>query len=122
MEKEKVKVSEEEEMEFKDCEGEEEKEDNIEISDEIERSKVGIMRALAEREDPSVKVLFFKLFPFSFLLFFLLFKVCISFYVLVLDILLNIALTWFLSWSFFFLSVILVIHKDLDQINYFSYV
>ncbi|XWS54102.1 hypothetical protein CRYUN_Cryun10bG0059500 [Craigia yunnanensis] len=68
MEKEKVKESEEEEMKFKDCEGEEEmefkdcegeeeeeKEDNIEVSDEIERSKIGIMRALAEREDPSAK-------------------------------------------------------------------
>ncbi|EOX99604.1 Sec14p-like phosphatidylinositol transfer family protein isoform 1 [Theobroma cacao] len=57
-EKEKVKQSEEEtEMEFKDCEGEQEEEkvDRIEISDEIERSKVGIMRALVEREDPSAK-------------------------------------------------------------------
>ncbi|XP_022727320.1 patellin-4 [Durio zibethinus] len=58
MEKQKAKESkeeEEEEMEFKDCEDEEEKEDKIEISDEIERSKVGIMRALVEREDPSAK-------------------------------------------------------------------
>ena len=49
-------------MEFKDCEEEEEKEEKLEISDEIERSKVGIMRALVEREDQSAKVLFFKFF------------------------------------------------------------
>ncbi|XWS63476.1 hypothetical protein CRYUN_Cryun06bG0100700 [Craigia yunnanensis] len=55
MEKQKAKASDEEEMEFKDCEGEEEKEEKIDISDEIERSKVGIMRALVEREDPSAK-------------------------------------------------------------------
>ncbi|KAA3467973.1 random slug protein 5 [Gossypium australe] len=56
---------EEEEMEFKDCENhgqqaqqqqeEEEEEEKIEIGDEIIRSKIGIMRALAERDDPSVK-------------------------------------------------------------------
>ncbi|XVE92693.1 hypothetical protein REPUB_Repub01dG0121400 [Reevesia pubescens] len=57
MEKEKAKESEEEveEMEFKDSEEKEQKEEKIEISDEIERSKVGIMRALIEREDPSGK-------------------------------------------------------------------
>ncbi|XVE66078.1 hypothetical protein DITRI_Ditri08aG0052300 [Diplodiscus trichospermus] len=73
MEKDKVKKIEEDAMEFKDCEEremefkdceeremefqdcEEEKEDKIEISDEIERSKVGIMRAFVEREDPSAK-------------------------------------------------------------------
>ncbi|XWS68731.1 hypothetical protein CRYUN_Cryun04dG0116800 [Craigia yunnanensis] len=55
MEKLKAKESEEEDMEFKDCEGEEEKEEKVEISDEIERSKVGIMRALVEREDQSTK-------------------------------------------------------------------
>ncbi|XVF02109.1 hypothetical protein REPUB_Repub04eG0147900 [Reevesia pubescens] len=56
MEKDKAAMEshEEEEMEFKDCEGQE-KEEKIEISDEIERSKVGIMRALVEREDPSAK-------------------------------------------------------------------
>ncbi|KAG8502129.1 hypothetical protein CXB51_002131 [Gossypium anomalum] len=55
---------EEEEMEFKDCENhsqqaqqqqQEEEEEKIEIGDEIIRSKIGIMRALAERDDPSVK-------------------------------------------------------------------
>nr|KJB12430.1 hypothetical protein B456_002G021200 [Gossypium raimondii] len=53
---------EEEEMEFKDCENhsqqaqqQEEEKEKIEIGDEIIRSKIGIMRALAERDDPSVK-------------------------------------------------------------------
>ncbi|KAK8622415.1 hypothetical protein V6N13_117332 [Hibiscus sabdariffa] len=71
MEKEKEKKpkepeeeeEEEEEMEFKDCENEdqtqpqeeEEEEQKEAIEDEVERSKVGIMRALAEREDPSAK-------------------------------------------------------------------
>nr|KJB12436.1 hypothetical protein B456_002G021200 [Gossypium raimondii] len=51
---------EEEEMEFKDCENhsqqaqqQEEEKEKIEIGDEIIRSKIGIMRALAERDDPS---------------------------------------------------------------------
>ena len=66
MEKQKAKASDEEEMEFKDCEGAEEKEEKIEISDEIERSKVGIMRALVEREDQSAKVLFFKFLLIQF--------------------------------------------------------
>ncbi|KAK5844070.1 uncharacterized protein LOC108483568 [Gossypium arboreum] len=65
MDKEKKlkQTQEEEEMEFKDCENhsqqaqqeEEEEEEKIEIGDEIIRSKIGIMRALAERDDPSVK-------------------------------------------------------------------
>nr|KJB12434.1 hypothetical protein B456_002G021200 [Gossypium raimondii] len=60
---------EEEEMEFKDCENhsqqaqqQEEEKEKIEIGDEIIRSKIGIMRALAERDDPSVKVLIWFIF------------------------------------------------------------
>ncbi|GLT86783.1 hypothetical protein SLE2022_049010 [Rubroshorea leprosula] len=51
---EKVKECEEEmELEFKDCEGK--REEEIAITDEIERSKIRIMRALVERETPSAK-------------------------------------------------------------------
>ncbi|KAE8703065.1 Sec14p-like phosphatidylinositol transfer family protein isoform 2 [Hibiscus syriacus] len=60
MEKEKKAETEEnhdkEEMEFKDREnGGQEEEQKEAIGDEVERSKIGIMRALAEREDPSAK-------------------------------------------------------------------
>lgn len=81
MDKQKAKETEkeEEEMEFKECENEEvevaeeeQKEDRIEIPDEIERSKVGIMRALVEREDPSSKVRRLLKFPtLTFSLYFL---------------------------------------------------
>ncbi|XVF66743.1 hypothetical protein PTKIN_Ptkin10aG0062100 [Pterospermum kingtungense] len=58
MDKQKVKENEEEEeMEFKASKNQEEEEekDKIEITDEIERNKVGIMRALVEREELSAK-------------------------------------------------------------------
>ncbi|KAE8669619.1 putative beta-1,4-xylosyltransferase IRX10-like [Hibiscus syriacus] len=43
-------------MEFKDCDNEGQEEEQKEaIGEEVERSKIGIMRALAEREDPSAK-------------------------------------------------------------------
>lgn len=47
-------AKEEEEMEFKDCK-EEKEAGEMEIGDEVEWSKVGIMRAVVEREDPSAK-------------------------------------------------------------------
>lgn len=48
-------------------------------SDEIERSKIGIMRALTEQEDPSVKVLSINpilhfVYPFHFFSYFCLFS------------------------------------------------
>lgn len=49
-------------------------------SDEIERSKIGIMRALTEQEDPSVKVLSINpilhfVYPFHFLVIFVYFQI-----------------------------------------------
>lgn len=39
--------------------GAEEDEREFEESDQIEKSKIGIMRAVVEREDPSAKVVFY---------------------------------------------------------------
>jgi hypothetical protein len=59
-----------EKEEWKDGVGANEAENSFSMeSNEIEQSKVGIMRALVEAEDPSAKVpssLFFGLLPFSF--------------------------------------------------------
>lgn len=47
-------------MEFKDSDkGKQQLQENGEQTNEIERSKIGIIRALLEREDPSAKVFFF---------------------------------------------------------------